>query len=212
MSKSSANEVREPQQLRSILRTDQILEAAEKIIAEKGAANLTISEIAQTAQVTPASMYQYFHNKSAIVLALATRYAQQLHQMFQNVYATRPQTLEEHAERLFGVLEGYYRIHRQKPVIRDIWMAAATNKDMQHLAREEAMRNQAFHVELAAPFFPESVHEEMARTLLILTQFGIASANLALEQPEEEARKTLQSAMRMIHASWWTFASAHARV
>ncbi|HAU5614992.1 TPA: TetR/AcrR family transcriptional regulator [Morganella morganii] len=56
MSQSNDNVVRSPQQQRSKQRSEQILAAARAIILQKGCANLTISEIAEVAGVTPGSM------------------------------------------------------------------------------------------------------------------------------------------------------------
>ena len=86
MSQSNDQAVRSPQQQRSKQRSEQILAAARAIILQKGCANLTISEIAAVAGVTPGSMYQYYRNKAAIVLALGQYYVelsqQQLAQIF----------------------------------------------------------------------------------------------------------------------------------
>ena len=203
------NEVREPQQLRSIQRTDSILAAAEAIILEKGYAKLTITEIAERAQITASSMYQYYHNKSEIILALARRYSCVFHEMFHDVYRDRPQNLKDHAQRLLVVLDNYFEIHTKNPVIRDLWMGAATDKEMQNLTKEEAARNLAFHVELAAPFFPEACHDEMRRRLQLLMQFGVSSVLLALEFPDEEGRRLIESAKAMVTSSWWDFVQSH---
>lgn len=203
------NTVREPRQQRSKLRADQILDAARSIIAAKGCANLTISEIAQVADVTPGSMYQYFRNKSEIILALAKHYGDVGHNIFREVYATRPTTLWEHSERLWEVVERYYQLHLENPVIRDIWVGAATDKEMQNLAREENLRNIQFHMDLAAPLFPPALHEEMRRALLVLMQYGISTAFLALDLGEEEGRRVLRTAKPMLMSSWWSFVNTY---
>ncbi len=68
MSHKSTNEVREPQQQRSIQRADDILEAAEKIILEKGYAKLTITEIAEKANVTHIIIWPVFSSKTNLKL------------------------------------------------------------------------------------------------------------------------------------------------
>jgi AcrR family transcriptional regulator len=210
MSHKSTNEVREPQQQRSIQRADDILEAAEKIILEKGYAKLTITEIAEKANVTPGSMYQYFKNKSEIILALARRYGLLLHDMFQEIYRERPSTVEDHGQRFFTILDRYYRIHYENPAIRDVWRGAATEKKMQSLFQEEHARNMAFHIELASPFFPPEHHKEMARNLLLLMNLGVTSMLLALEFEEEEALKIIETTKQMVANCWWDFVNKHA--
>ena len=210
MPKIQQGEVREPQQERSRRRIDQILDAAQQIILAKGCANLTVSEIAQIAEVTPGSMYQYFRNRNEIVVALAQRYGVIIHAMFQDVYAERPKDLYEHAEKLLQVLNRYYQIHADNPAIRDVWAGAATDKAMQELSRAEAAENMRFHMELATPFFPPETHPELFRTLLVLMQYGVHSALLAVEMGPEEGRLILNTAERMIMDCWWPFVEANA--
>lgn len=205
MAQKSMNEVREPQQQRSIQRTDDILQATEQIILEKGFANLTITEIAERAKVTPGSMYQYFKNKSEILLSLARRYSALIHEMFRDIYVERATTLEEHVQRFLIILDRQYTIHRENPAIRDIWMAAATDKAMKNLFDEENARNLAFHIELASPFFPEEYHPEMTRVLHVLMRMGIASTLLALEYEGEEAQKILETTKHLVISCWRDF-------
>jgi AcrR family transcriptional regulator len=210
MLRKKMNEVREPQQQRSIQRADDILEAAQKIIIEKGYAKLTITEIAERANVTPGSMYQYFKNKSEIILMLAKRNGIELYEMFRGVYQDRPSSVEDHAQRFLTVLDGQFLIHYQNPAIRDVWMGAATDKEMQNLFEEEDARALAFHVELAAPFFPAELHEEMTRTLLVIMRLGISATLAALEYEHEEALKVLETTKRMVMSCWWDFVEANA--
>lgn len=62
-----------PQQARSRATVDRIVTAAAHIFAEEGY-GATTDRIAQAAQVSVGSLYQYFPNKDALVLELATRH------------------------------------------------------------------------------------------------------------------------------------------
>jgi AcrR family transcriptional regulator len=65
---------REPNQRRSRATVDAILEASARIIRRRGIGDLTTNEIADVAGVSIGSLYDYFENKSAILLALARRF------------------------------------------------------------------------------------------------------------------------------------------
>ncbi len=54
-------------------KTDKILMAAEKIFAEKGFTRATISEIAQLAQVSEGTVYDYFRNKEDLLLSIPVK-------------------------------------------------------------------------------------------------------------------------------------------
>jgi len=49
-------------------RKEAIIEAAKELIAEKGYRNTNIEEIAEKAEVGPATVYNYFNSKSGLVL------------------------------------------------------------------------------------------------------------------------------------------------
>ncbi len=64
---------RRPRQARSRATYDSILEAAVQVLARDGAAGLTTNRVAQRAGVSIGTLYQYFPDKAAIVLAAAQR-------------------------------------------------------------------------------------------------------------------------------------------
>lgn len=205
MDQSQNNPVRAPQQQRSKQRADQILAAARAIILQKGCANLTISEIAEVAGVTPGSMYQYYRNKAAIVLALGQNYVdlfqQQLAQIFNDPVTSR----EQLAELFLQVLEQHYQMFRDDPVVRDVWAGTATDKDMQNLEQQDNERHLQFFCTVAAPFFLPSAKAELYRTLNLLLHFGVAASRLALEQDGSEGRATLDAAKKMLGQNWQQF-------
>lgn len=49
-----------------------ILDAARRIAAQHGAGNLSLRSVAAEAGYAPASVYEYFHNRAELVLALAS--------------------------------------------------------------------------------------------------------------------------------------------
>lgn len=205
MDQNSDNPVRAPQQQRSKQRADQILAAARAIILQKGCANLTISEIAEVAGVTPGSMYQYYRNKAAIVLALGQYYVEQFHQRLMQVFA-EPVTNREQLSGLFlQVFEQHYQLFRDDPVVRDIWAGTATDKDMQNLEQQDNAQHLQFFRTVAAPFFPAAATAELQRTLNLLLHFAVAASRLALEQEPAEGRQTIDAAKKMLGQLWLQF-------
>jgi AcrR family transcriptional regulator len=65
---------KKPVQQRSRFTVDQILEAAARVFAERGYAGATTNHIAERAGVSIGSLYQYFPNKDAILVALHTQH------------------------------------------------------------------------------------------------------------------------------------------
>jgi AcrR family transcriptional regulator len=50
---------------------DDILEAAREVLLERGAADLSLREVARRADFSPAALYKYFDNKDDVIKALA---------------------------------------------------------------------------------------------------------------------------------------------
>lgn len=70
---------RKPRQARSQERVNRILDVAEDLFGRQGYAATTTNAIAAQAQVPIGSLYQFFPDKTAILQALALRYAEMLH-------------------------------------------------------------------------------------------------------------------------------------
>lgn len=64
---------RRPKQARASLKRDNILDAAQRLIFERGYGNMTVADVARRAGVTKQNVYQMFANKTAILAALIER-------------------------------------------------------------------------------------------------------------------------------------------
>jgi len=73
--KPEAFQRRRPRQARSQATYDSILQAALEVLAREGAARLTTNRVAERAGVSIGALYQYFPDKTAILLAAARREA-----------------------------------------------------------------------------------------------------------------------------------------
>jgi AcrR family transcriptional regulator len=194
--------VRAPQQLRSQRRVEQILDAAKSIIAAKGCAGLTIIEIAEVAGVTASSMYQYFPNKSAITHELAKRYLVDFRAGISAMFDPMPKTREELWLVVEQMLESFFQLYREDPVVRDIWMGTSVDKTMQDMDREDTAFNVALLQRAARPLFPKEVHKQLSLQILLMHQFGVAATRTSLDMPSAEARKLFAESKRMLRTLW----------
>jgi AcrR family transcriptional regulator len=74
---------RSPVQKRGQQRVDAILDAAEAVFGETGVDSATTNAIAERAGASVGSLYHFFPNKDAILLALAERYAESMTTLLQ---------------------------------------------------------------------------------------------------------------------------------
>lgn len=59
------------------VRRQQLLDAAERVLLDRGLANTTIAEVAEAAGVAKGTVYLYFESKNDLLAALRSRYVEQ---------------------------------------------------------------------------------------------------------------------------------------
>jgi|SRR5687768_8562936 len=100
-------ERRVPTQERSKKRVEAILDAAAEIFVEVGYDSATIDSIAERAETSVGSIYQFFPNKEALFIALAERCIERTKQVFEEVVT--PKVLAGGWEQILGrFLDAYY--------------------------------------------------------------------------------------------------------
>ena len=110
---------RAPLQRRSVETVQAILEASAQVFERHGYANGTTNRIAERAGVSIGTLYQYFPNKDAILVALTERHLQEGMRLLGPVMralAEDPPPLRTALERIVGALlelhRGQPRLHR----------------------------------------------------------------------------------------------------
>jgi AcrR family transcriptional regulator len=81
MAVSKANQARRPRQERGQRRVDAILDAAAAIVTEDGVPAATMHAIARRSGTTIGSMYHFFPDRDAILVALAERHGHAIREM-----------------------------------------------------------------------------------------------------------------------------------
>jgi AcrR family transcriptional regulator len=110
---------RKPRQARSQERVNRILDVAEALFVTQGYSATTTNAIAAQAQVPIGSLYQFFPDKSAIVHALAQRYAEQLHGYLVTVHVTEiiHLSLPTYVDRCIDATIQFFQDHPGYPAI-----------------------------------------------------------------------------------------------
>jgi len=81
----AAQEIKRKRQARGEARIQSLLIAAEAVFARVGYSKATTNEIAAAADVSPATLYQFFKNKEEIANAVALKYVEGMGQHHENV-------------------------------------------------------------------------------------------------------------------------------
>ena len=84
-----------PSQARSAWTVDVILQAAAQVLEARGEDALTTKTVAERAGVSIGTLYQYFDNRDAILIALAEREAQRIGERMRVLIDRHPQKQED---------------------------------------------------------------------------------------------------------------------
>lgn len=95
MKKTQPDAHRLPQRRRGIERFEHLLDATEALLSESPESDISLSLVAQRAAVPLPSIYHFFPNKDAILVALAQRYHAALAQMAQSPLDPPPVTWQD---------------------------------------------------------------------------------------------------------------------
>jgi AcrR family transcriptional regulator len=125
-----------PTQQRSRERFERILECAAEVMAEKGSEAFRMSDIVERTGVPFGSLYQYFPDKTAIIGTLAERYNAIGRDCVQRDLSAMRSAKDLHST-LCRIVDSYYQMFIDEPVMRDIWQATQADRALQKLDEED---------------------------------------------------------------------------
>jgi len=194
--------VREPVQARSQQRVESILEACKTLIAKHGTAGLKMNDIAATAEVSIASIYQYYPNKQAIVAALATQYMDRFGGNVVSVLEESPDNLDALWKQILQLTDDYYLMHRDDSVVADILVGSANEKYVRDLIDEDSAKHLEFFFERTKHLFKPSQHEKIKPAIALIIDFTRVSVHRAVEMDEEGGMQRMEIAKKMLSNMW----------
>jgi AcrR family transcriptional regulator len=185
-----------PTQQRSRERVERMLAAARELIAEQGSDALRMSEVAERAGVSIGSLYQFFPDKTAIIGTLVERYNEAgrrcIADGLENVAS------EDDMRRAFSALiDIYYRIFLEEPVMRDIWFGAQADKALREAQLSDSRRNGAIVAEALKRIRPDADPEMLETSAFIAMHLGEEAMRLAISVPRTEGDALVQAYKRM---------------
>lgn len=86
-------------------RRNEILDIAEKIIAEKGVQGMTMKEVAKEADVATGTLYLYFKNKNSLCAAINARISKQIRIMMKERSASHSNACKKIKATITGIFE-----------------------------------------------------------------------------------------------------------
>lgn len=188
---------RAPSQKRSRERVERMLAAASALIAEKGSDALKMGEVADKAQVSIGSLYQYFPDKAAIIRTLAQRYNAKGRECIEAELA--PVTDAAGFRRAFGdLIDIYYNLFLTEPVMRDIWSGTQADKELREVELADGRANGELLASVLRRLRPKADPDQLDRLAFLVMSLGDATMRLAISVSEAEGRALVERFKQMV--------------
>lgn len=130
-----------PTQARSRERVERILDAAAQLVVTEGVEGLTTRSIAETAGLPVASLYQYFADKEAVLLALCERDMAEMDDQVAEDLADRAAAGELTMAGLVETsMRAFVKVYHRRPAFMQIWMRGRTNTAVYDYGRHHNKR------------------------------------------------------------------------
>jgi AcrR family transcriptional regulator len=187
---------RKPTQQRSRERLERILDVAEGLIVEKGSEHVKMSEIADLADISIGSLYQYFPDKRAIIRSLAEAYATESRECVRvALEAVRNQ--KELVAAFSELVDLYYRIVLEKPVMRDISSALRADKELMSIELNESRACGAMLAAAIMRVRPRADAKRIGALAFLIWQLGEETMRLAIAHKRSEGALLVDAYKRM---------------
>jgi AcrR family transcriptional regulator len=176
---------RQPTQQRSRERLKRILEVAQNLIAEKGSEHVKMSEIADLAEISIGSLYQYFPDKRAIVRSLAQAYGAQSRACVREALES-VRNQKELLKAFSDLVDVYYSIVIEKPVMRDISSAMRSDKELMNIELAESKACGALLAAAIRRVKPNADAKRVGPLAFLIWQLGEETMRLAIAHKRVE--------------------------
>jgi AcrR family transcriptional regulator len=94
------------------VKSNAIMDVAERFIATKGYEQMTTQDILQDLKISRGAFYHYFESKQALLMALVERIGKQAEQLVLPIASDREMAAEDKLVRFFVVLDQQKRAHK----------------------------------------------------------------------------------------------------
>ncbi len=186
-----------PVQARSRVRFERILEVAVDLIVGQGIDAVAMSEIAKKADISIASLYQYFPDKAAIIATLAERYNAEGRVCVEEVFA-KVEVPADLLPAMHLMVQSYFDYFISVPEGQAIWQATQSDKRLQELDAKDM----EFHAETIntaiGRVMPEMPADESLRLGRLFTGIIGTAVRSAITMDPDEARAYIEACKNTI--------------
>ena len=198
-----------PTQQRSRERFERILACAAEIMAEKGSEAFRMSDIVERSGVPFGSLYQYFPDKTAIIGTLAERYNAIGRDCVRRDLAVVKTARDLHPA-LCRIIDSYYQMFIDVPVMRDIWQATQADRALQKLDEEDGVYLAGLLDDALRRIAPDAPTPALASFSQLIMTLIAATVRHAIALDAKEAGRILACSSGCCRRIWRRWRSSEA--
>ena len=178
-------------------RRKRILDAALALVGAGGVEAVTMSATSKESGVPTGSLYQYFPERNAILIALAEREFLRLRDLAR---AGRGdiETLADLRCAAETTMKLMAKVMRAEPGLRFLWSGMDANPDFSHQFSAVTQAFSAVFAERLKPFSPDMAAEDRMRLAALIVTTLKSTSIAAAAMPEREADAFVADATEMI--------------
>ncbi len=183
---------KKPTQARAAATIDAIVEAAAQVLQKEGEDALTTAKIAERAGVSIGSIYQYFPNKDAILLALIRRERDLIGaEVARKIAEIEPKTGEALVRGVIATLVAAFRPRRKRRKLVALMAALSADRDDSGVVLRDRIRDlivavsQQYRDPSVRPMTPASAYV-LTRAVLGAIRSAVVENAKILDTPEFE--------------------------
>jgi AcrR family transcriptional regulator len=177
-------------QARSRDTVQRILDSAAALIVERGAEPVTMTEIAQRANVVIGSLYQYFSDKSAINKALLIKHNADM-RLLLHTYLSKISGIDDFLESMEAAFEYYFDLHQKDPLINCIWSVVQTDADLQAIDIEDTLQNARYMQSVVGPMLPHVNADRLTAACALSVHLALSTGRFARAIPAKLGKQTV---------------------
>ena len=188
---------RRPTQERGKERYQMIIDATTKLVGERGNDDVSIRDIAKQANVAPSSIYQYFHDKNDIIIAIMKDYFDRNYALLETVTSSAT-TLSEWVNALDVTIENFFGLIKNDPGWATIWSGIQASPVLRDIDNEDAMRNAYLLQSQLMVLCPHVEKTEALSACVMLVQLAAVTAKMALFTDKEMGSELIDEYKRIV--------------
>lgn len=189
---------RAPMQRRSVERVQRMLDAAQQLVSELGYDALTTTLIAERADVSIGSLYQFFPDKQAVVRAVALRNLERFTERLGDLVARAP--FATWWDMVSAVIDEYVAMHHEIPGFQAIRFGDVADLHLLDPVRDNDTVVADRFVELIRPLVNVPADADLQLDLVIAVKISDTLTRYAFERDAAGDPAVLEETKRLVRA------------